>query len=450
MASIQAGVNHEERRVPEIAVPSYLELGGDRVRATFPADETSLELVRARERSYPGLFGPAPRTDSIYRALAGAARERHVLDLGCGSGAGLARLEGARSRVGVDLAEEAILFASRAVSGATFLCQDATESKLARADFITIVDVLGCIQTPAALLRSARASLRDGGTLFVAEPRASIAQELMSPARWAFSKPGLTALLAEAGFHVEAWVNEGRFWVVEASGVESPWQHGLDRAHRAISDGKLREASALLARQPEVPGGVLEASWALLLADVCGRLGDADAALQTLMRGHERAPDDARILAELAELLARHGEFAEAVRFGSAAIERDPADPQAVRAMARALAPASAPEQRVVLWQKALRLDPSSLDLSVRLAVAASEIGCYSIGTTALEKVRDYGGSLPADFHLTLGWLYLMMGRRDEAQVEAQLAALVEPAHPGTMDLKLAICESNPSPLGRA
>lgn len=448
MASEQLGSLEEGRRLPDIVVPTYAELGDGRARATFPADGTCLEVARERARSYPGLFGPAPRTDSIYRALEPISRDRHVLDVGCGSGVGLARFEGARSRTGVDISEVAIRFAAKAVRGGNFLCLDAVRSKLPHADFVTLVDVLGAVSEPRDVLHRVAMSLSAGGCLYIAEPRASIAQELLAPARRAFSKPGLVALLAEAGLAVGEWLSEGRFWVVSASRFESPWVDGLERARALVQAGKPGAALELLASRPEAAGGSLEASWSLLQAEALGAIGDGDGALQTLMSGHERAPEDARILSELAEVLAHNGEFEQAERFAHAAVERDPAAPCAARALARAVSPASAPERKVFLWQRALRLDPSSMDISVRLAVAASEIGCYSVGTTALEKVREYGGPLPADFHLTLGWLYLMMGRLDESLVECRLATLIEPSHPGVMDLQLAICESDPKPLG--
>lgn len=449
MASIQIGPPEEGRRLPDVVVPTYVELGEGRARATFPGDSCSLELTRERARSYPGLFGPAPRTDSIYRALELVARDRHVLDIGCGSGSGLARLDAARSRTGVDISEVAIRFASRAIRGAAFFCLDAERAPLPGSDLITVVDVLGSVIDPRQILRAAATSLNEGGRLYVAEPRASVAQELLTPARRAFSKTGLTALLAEAGLAVDDWLSEGRFWVASARRFESPWVEGLERACSLVRAGKPEAAIELLACPPGDAGGSLEASWYLLGAEAFGVLGDVDAALRTLMTGHERAPEDARLLAELAEVLVQSGEFEQAERFASAAVERDPAAPSAVRALARALSNTADPAQKVFLWQRALRLDPSSMDLAVRLAVAASELGCYSVGTTALEKVREYGGALPADFHLTLGWLYLMTGRLDEAHVESQLAALIEPSHSGTAELQLAICESEPRALGR-
>lgn len=451
MANVQIGSPDESRRFSVVA-PTYAELGEGRARATFPGDPTSLEVARERARSYPGLFGPAPRTEAIYRALEAEARDRHVLDIGCGSGVGLARLETARVRIGVDVSETAVRFASKLVRGATFSCLDAASCPLPHADLVTLIDVLGCVTEPRDFLRAGVRSLSEGGCLYVAEPRASVAQELMTPARRAFSKPGLTALLAEVGLAVGDWLSEGRFWVLSARPFKSPWVLGLERARELVRTGRAKDAILLLESLPDLPdpsSGSLEASWHLLCAETYRALGEGDATLRTLMRGHERSPEDARVLAALAEILAQNGEFEQASRFASAAVERDPAAPEAVRAVARASSHTSGPEQLVVLWQRALRLDPSSMDLSVRLAVAASEMGCYSVGTTALEKVREYGGALPADFHLTLGWLYLMMGRLDEALIECRFASLNEPTHPGAADLHLAICESDPKPFGQ-
>lgn len=449
MAAPQVGVSHEGRRPSDIVAPSYSELMLGRFRAAFPGDSATVEVTRSRERSYPGLFGPAPRTDSIYRALSNFVRDQSVLDIGSGSGAGLGAFGAARSRVGVDISDEAHRFATRASSSASFLCLDAAQAELPSADVVTVVDVLGCAQDPAALLRAAARSLGPGGVLYVAEPRASIAQELLPPARCAFSKPGLAVLLAEAGFELETWLSEGRFWVVRARRAPSVWAEKLELARTRVQAGDYPRALDILGCPPEEPGGLIEASWALLRAEAHRLRGDGDAVLTSLIRGHEKAPDDARVLARLAEALIDSGELEQAERFASAAVERDPSSAAAVRARARALSASASPEERVGLWQRALRLDPSNMDLSVRIAIAASELGCYSIGMTALEKVREYGGALPADFHLTLGWLRLMMGRLDEALVECRWAQLLEPNHPGALDLQLAICESDPKPLGQ-
>ncbi len=449
MAAPQVGASLEGRRPSDLVVPSYSELTLGRFRAAFPGDLTTVEVTRGRERSYPGLFGPAPRTDSIYRALSNFIRDQSVLDIGSGSGAGLAVLSAARSRVGVDVSEEAHRFATRATSGVTFLCLDAAHAELPSADVVTVVDVLGCAQDPGALLRAAARSLGAGGVLYVAEPRASIAQELLPPARAAFSKQGLSVLLAEAGFELESWLSEGRFWVARARREQREWAAQFELARTQVRASGFTRALEILEHPPAQPGGLIEASWALLCAEAHRLQGDGDAALTSLIRGHEQAPDDARILARLAEVLIESGELEEAERFANAAVERDPASAEAVRARARALTAKASPEERVGLWQRALRLDPSNMDLSVRLAIAASEIGCYSMGMSALEKVTEYGGNLPADFHLTLGWLRLMVGRLDEALVECRFAQLLEPDHPGVMDLHLAICESDPKPLGQ-
>lgn len=449
MAAPQIGASPEGRRSVDLVAPAYSELTLGRFRAAFPGDSTTVEVTRSRERFYPGLFGPAPRTDSIYRALAAFVRDQNVVDIGSGSGAGLAVLSAARSRVGVDVSEEAHRFATRATPGVTFLCLDAAQAELPPADVVTIVDVLGCAHDPAALLRAAARSLGASGTLYVAEPRASIAQELLPPARAAFSKQGLAVLLAEAGFELEAWLSEGRFWVVRARRVPNIWAERLELARSQLRASDVNRALEILSQPPPEPGGLLEASWALLSAEAHRLRGDGDAALTALIRGHEQAPDEARLLARLAEVLIDSGEREQAERFASAAVDRDPASAEAVRARARALTVSATPEERVGLWQRALRLDPSNMDLSVRLAIAASEVGCYSIGMTALEKVREYGGNLPADFHLTLGWLRLMVGRLEEALVECRWAQLIEPNHPGVMDLQLAICESDPKPLGQ-
>jgi SAM-dependent methyltransferase len=436
-----------------LLVPVYVELGDNRVLASFGrqnGQSESLEVRRERARSYPGLSSLAPRTESIYRAFSSYAEGKVVLDIGCGSGAGLARLRNASGRIGVDRSELAVRFGKRAVPGAEFHCLDATEDALPQASVALVVDVLGSVPSPLSLLRRAANALGDGGLLCIAEPSANIAQELIMPVRRALSRPELSVLLAEAGFVVEEWLSEGRFWVSTARRRSNEWVSGLEAADQLLEAGLASEARGLLEGPPRSGGGAIEAGWFLRLFQAHQQLGQGDRALEALMEGHRRAPEDARVLTALADASLGLGSREDAERFSRAAVERDAASPLAHRALARALKESSGPTERIARLSAALKLDPSNVELAVSLAIAASDAQICFVGTRALERVREYHVAMSADFHLTLGWLYLISGRVDEALLECKLANIAESGHPGIQDLMLSICETQPNPLGLA
>ena len=106
---------------------SFVSVGGQRVLARFPSGGTapeSCEIERSRARRYPGLISTAPRTDAFYRAFAGYTFGKKVLDVGCGAGAHLVHLEGAREIVGVDIDDDAVWFAKNALPGGNALAFD--------------------------------------------------------------------------------------------------------------------------------------------------------------------------------------------------------------------------------------------------------------------------------------------------------------------------------------
>ena len=112
------------------------------------------------------------------------------------------------------------------------------------------------------------------------------------------------------------------------------------------------------------------------------------------------------------------GAPADALRFAIEASNRDPSLPQAAKVLAVCLGSEVAASQQLALWANAARLAPDDVDVGVCLAHAASDSQAYHVGVTALERVREYHSNLPADFHLTLGWLYLVTSRLDDALVD--------------------------------
>jgi len=442
-------VSSEAFSLPQVVVPSYVDVGGGRVLAKFNGEASdSLELRCDRTRAYPGLLAPAPRTDAFYRAFAPYVDERHVLDVGCGAGAGLIHLAGAKSVVGIDSAEAAVWYAKHSVSGVEFRQMDASKDELPGAEVAILVDVLGEVSEPRDVLRRVGAAIGDGGVICVAEAEASVAQDLLPPVRRAFSRDQLGHLLCENGFTIEEWISDEGFLSVVARRVPNDWTRGMEAADMLRVEGLESEALDLLMAPPKTDDGGAAVSWYLRIAEICISRGDGDGALEALMEVQAREPDDARVLAGLARLTLGMGATEDASRFAIAAAQRDSANPHVALSLAQAVGVNLTPAESIALWSNVARLAPASVDIAVDLARAAASQEAYHVGITALERVREYYPQLSADFHLTLGWMYLMSSRVEESLMECRLAMVVEPDNEASGELMAAICEVRPKAVG--
>lgn len=441
--SEQSAVQH---RPTSPILPRYVDVGGGRVLAQFGQDSSEcLELHCSRRRAYPGLLTQAPRTDAFYRAFAPLVAGKRVLDVGCGAGAGLVHLTEALEVVAVDRAEDAVWFAERALPGIRYELCDATKDKLPSAEVAILVDILGEVPEARDVLRTVGAAVGEGGIVCIAEPHASIAQELSPPMRRAFSRPQLENLLSDSGYVIEEWISEKGFLAVVARREPTAWTRGIEASDQLCAEGLQSEALDLLMSPPKTEDEGVAAAWYLRIAEICIARGDGDGALEALMEVQEIAPGDARVLASLAELTLGMGAKEDAARFAIAAAQRDAANPSVALALASSVGENLSPAESIALWSNAARLAPAAVDVAVSLARAAASHDAYHVGIVALERVREYHPCLPADFHLTLGWMYLMSNRIEDAQMQCRLASVVEPDNPATGDLMAAIVAVKPS-----
>ncbi|GEM_PF-563660 len=439
-------------RPTSLVLPSYVDVGGGRVLARFGSavstSNDSLELRRDRTRSYPGLVASAPRTDAFYRSFSPWTEGKDVLDVGCGAGAGLIYLDQARSIVGVDLADVAVWYARNSLPGVRFEQRDACKDELPKAGVAILVDVLGEAESPKEVLRRVGLALGEGGIVCVAEAHASIAQELLPPVRRAYSKFQLESLLLDGGYVIEEWISDGGFLALVARRSSTEWTRGIEAADQLRAEGLEEEGLDILRSPPKCSDDGAAAAWFLSVADICISRGEGDGALEALMEAQIRAPDDARVLASLAELTLAMGAKEDALRFSIAAAQRDAANPKVAHSLAESVAASLPVAEKIALWANASRLDPVSVDVAVSLARVAASHEAYHVGITALEKVREYHPRLSADFHLTLGWMYLMASRIEDALMECRLATVTEPESPAIAELLAAICEVRPRPAG--
>ncbi len=434
-----------------VVVPSYVDVGGGRVLARFPKPAVgpdSLEVERGRVRCYPGLPASAPKTEAIYRAFSNYVSGRRVIDVGCGAGTGLIHLRDASAITAIDRDETAVWFARNAVTTIEVECADAATAVLPEADVAILVDLLGQVAEPRDVLRRVGAAIGENGVLCIAEPHASIAQELTQPVCRAFSKPQFEALLADVGFVIEEWIEAGGFLCAVAIRRPDAWTRGIEAADQLRAEGLEDEALDLLLHPPKCEDSGAAPAWYMRIAEICLARGDGDGALEALLEIQARAPDDARVLSTLAQLSLGMGSMEDAARFAIAAAQRDPAEPSVAHALAVAVGDKLSPAEKIALWSNAARLAPGDVDIAVALSRCAASIDAYHIGIKALERVREYHPTLPADFHLTLGWMYLMSARVEDALMECRLATIVDSDNPAIAELLAAICEVRPRPAG--
>ncbi|MCH2111129.1 MAG: class I SAM-dependent methyltransferase, partial [Polyangiaceae bacterium] len=282
----------------------YRSCNDGRVQALFCDDKKSQAFLPSRERAYPGLRGAAPRTLGFYQTFAPYCEGKVVLDIGAGTGAGLALLQGAKRRIAVDESTLATGFIGAAYEELEVLERDASKRPLPKAEVCLLVDVLGAVEEPGQLLRQVAECLAQGEMLCLAEAHASAAQELLAPMRRAFSGPQLESLLEESGFRVVEWLSTGAFLALVAQRQECPWSERLARAKAAWRIERRTEALALLQEMPAIPGGYREILWLRTRALWLTEVGEVDRGLALLLEAQQLAPNDAQVLENLAELLA--------------------------------------------------------------------------------------------------------------------------------------------------
>jgi 2-polyprenyl-3-methyl-5-hydroxy-6-metoxy-1,4-benzoquinol methylase len=429
--------------------PVYVEGASRRdLFAHFPSGAI-VRVSRDRRRAYPKLAGEAPPTRAVYGALARIlSRDARIIDAGCGSGAGAARLTEHFDRVlGYDCDPEAIAFAREYAPLGSFEQRDITEGTIDEPrDAAVLCDVLGHLKEPGSAVKRISAGLVPGGTLLVAEPAAHVGQILSSPARRAYSKASLSALLLRSGAEPLYFPCEiGTFVVCVAEATKRADVLALAEGEEARRRGQFDAAFSGFERAAK--SDVARVRREALIAEGEARLsvGDGDGAVRALLAARQIDDADGRPAALLARLSFSSGRSQDALSLALAAIEREPTDAGAACVAARAAELLGHPDA-IAAWRIAHSLAPDDIGVATELARSSAAVGDYRSGIMAFERLRKYGDPVGAMFSVTLGWLLLADGRVADAALEARLAAALAPTESAVAELFGAIDQArNPA-----
>jgi tetratricopeptide (TPR) repeat protein len=420
------------------ALPSY---AGDLRTGVFAAqfaNGTRIPVAVSRARAYPGLQSSAPSTLAFYGALEELRFRGPVLDAGAGAGEGTrSLLESGREVVAVDIEHSAMDFLREYAPGARVIEADLCAGPPAGVSDMggaVVADTLGHVADPELFLRHVRACLAPDGSLLVAEPAAHLAQRLTAPARRAFTRQDLGAMLARSGFAVEGWLSEGGTFVAcVARRIEDDAVLGLERAGELAQLGQFREARELLeglrTEREALALEVLLAQGELAMAE---RVGDI--AARAFFQARELEPSDARALTGLSRIALSVGEREDALRLAMNAVRSQPASALAAATLAIVGERLEHPDS-FNAWRAAVNLAPDDVGIVTGLGRAAAARGEYHYAICAFDRARAYGDEFGPEFHVTLGWLLLAEGRRHDALLEARQAQALAPNDEGAREL---------------
>jgi tetratricopeptide (TPR) repeat protein len=419
--------------------PTYF---GDLRTGLFMAEFKSgarVPVSVTRARAYPGLSSAAPATAPFYAAVADLDLRGPVLDAGAGAGVGARMmLDAGREVVAIELDHGAAHFARELAPGARLieadLCLDVPVTGMAAA---IVADTLGHAADPEAFLRNVRSTLVADGTLLIAEPLAHLAQRLIAPARRAFTKQELGAILTRTGFVVEGWLSDhGTFVSCIARRIEDAALEALEIAGTLAAESRFREARELLAQtRTERSGLSLEVMLAQAELAMAERVGDA--AAKAFFQARDMDTNDVRALTGLSRIALMVGERGDALRLATDAARAQPASALAAATLAVVGERLEYPEA-FNAWRAAVNLAPDDVGIVTGLGRAAAARGEYHYAICAFDRARAYGDEFGPEFHVTLGWLLLADGRRQDAALEARHAQALSPEDPNARELLAA------------
>ncbi len=396
-----------------------------------------MPVHRGRGRCYPGLTSVAPSTLAFYQAFGSVISGKHVLDAGSGASQGTRVLcEHVPHVTALDWDARALEFGQEYAPSAEFLQADLCHgTPVDRADAAVLVDVLGHLAHPESALRGLRACLPVGSKLFVAEPKAYASQRLVAPVCRAYSKLALRHLLLRSGFEVEDLdCSGGTFVTLLAGRSADPAIDALAEGFHQASRGQFAAARTEFTRARRANRDDVKLEAVLGEAEAAFATNDGDIAVRCYFEANDLAPEDGRALSGLARVALATGELDDALRLAHDSVKRNPTDAAANTAMAVAAEQLAHPDA-FNAWRVAANLAPDDPEVATGLARTSAAKQNYSFAIQVLERVRGYGNVLSVEFHVTLGWLLLADGRKNDAALEARYAISLAPEHEAATEL---------------
>lgn len=433
---------------PILCNPRYIQgsLPGE-VWAHFRSG-TVVRAGRSRARHYPGLEGLAPPTLGLYLQFDQLGiPANHVVDAGCGAGAGVRHLAATYHRVtGVDVDAAALRFAKELAPEARLTAADLNTFQAESASqAVYFVDVLGHVMEPVrAILRVAQ-GLDGCRVLCIAEPMIKLDQCLAPPARRAFSARTMHSLLARAGFCAEQWLECSREYLLcYAVARRDRTVDTLQAAEEHLNQSQLHVAELLARRACQSDVAILRYEALLTLARVQYQQSQRDAVVATLVEARQLAPTDPRAIASLALLAYAAGSDSEAFALAREAFALDPTDLTSVTTLATLLHDAD-PRSALEHWQAAHALAPDHTGVVAQLCDAAVRVGDFAAAVAALEQSRRYDTAAHGiSGTLSLAWLLARVGRSQQAATIVRRTALANPNAPGFKELCEFLEKQNP------
>lgn len=369
----------------------------------------SVQVQASRVRRYPRIDTAAPDTLDCYRYFAGRVpTAQKLVDLGCGVGLGLLILKeaGFADLCGLDCDGSAVAFARQfAPHIATSRVDRQLRSATLTCDSVLIVDVLGLVAHPAAMLRAVVQHAPHLCQLLVAEPLANREQRLQPPARRAFSVPALASMLVRCGFEVDDIELHSGLLCAVTHPIRDPACAWLARAEQAYTEHQTQLLLDLCSEIRKSSNLALRAEAALLESRLRFDLEQRDRAIAALSDARALAPNDPRPVAGLARLALTTGNMSQAQSLAEAALLADPLDWSSVvtAALAHSL---ERPRLALPLFRYANRLAPDSPLIGQMALLAAQADGEMAQSLEILELLSQYGeGSRDTDDHVALSCL---------------------------------------------
>ncbi len=371
-----------------------------------------------------------PRSNlSFYRACAQALEQETVVwDVGCGDGQGTSLLvsEG-RTVLGFDPRVCASDHPHRS-GGAQFIAALPPVVPPHEApDLVIVSDVLGYVEHPESLLLQLSGLAKPSTQLLIWEPRSEPTQQLPEGKLRAWTDRELAELAALGGWYTHDQTRVCATFATLAATCGPP--EFIQTLAQLALGLPLAEALAPAGLPPQLVAAVY-----VQQARVALRARDADRASSHFLDALNVDPTNTVALCGLARLALSGEDLSDAVHLLRTCLELDPANLQASQLWTQVLE-LTTPEECITAYQALANLCPADANTLSSLAQLHAETGDPLLAIQDLERLRRYHPTPSLGLSLTLGWLLHSVGRNSDAEVEARLAALMDPDGPEVKDL---------------